>query len=57
MDSAMRDMDKAKRKGGLSGWVAHKTATVRAMAAFAGLYLIPVKKLTPPAQVRMEPIY
>jgi hypothetical protein len=30
---------------------------VRAMAAFAGLYLIPVKTLTPPAQVRMEPIY
>ncbi|WRH64776.1 MAG: magnesium-protoporphyrin IX monomethyl ester (oxidative) cyclase [Fuscovulum sp.] len=57
MDSAMRDMDKAKRKGGLSGWVAHKAATLRAMTAFAGLYLIPVKNLTPPAQVRMEPSY
>ena len=57
MDSAMRAMDAANRKGGLSGWVAHKAATVRAMTAFAGLYLIPVKKTVPPANVRMEPSY
>ena len=57
MDSAMRAMDAANRKGGLSGWIAHKAATARALTAFVGLYLIPVKHTTPPAQVRLEPSY
>ncbi|WP_235933279.1 magnesium-protoporphyrin IX monomethyl ester (oxidative) cyclase [Paragemmobacter ruber] len=57
MDEAMRDMDKAKRQGGLGGWLAHKTASLRALRAFAGLYLIPVKHQIPPAQVRLEPSY
>jgi magnesium-protoporphyrin IX monomethyl ester (oxidative) cyclase len=57
MDQAMRDMDSAKRKGGIAGWISHKTASARAMLAFAGLYLIPVKHMTPPADVRLEPSF
>ena len=53
----MRDMDSAKRKGGIAGWIGHKTASARAMLAFAGLYLIPVKHMTPPANVRLEPSF
>ena len=57
MDAAMRDMEKAKKKGGLGGWIAHKAASARAMTAFAGLYLIPVKDNRPPVNVRLEPSY
>jgi magnesium-protoporphyrin IX monomethyl ester (oxidative) cyclase len=57
MDTAMRDMDRAKKAGGLSGRVAHLAASARALTAFVGLYLIPVKTNTPPASVRMEPVY
>ncbi|MBA4324020.1 MAG: magnesium-protoporphyrin IX monomethyl ester (oxidative) cyclase [Rhodobacter sp.] len=57
MNAAMIDMEKGKRKGGLSGRVAHATASARAMLAFARLYLIPVIRSTPPANVRLEPTY
>jgi magnesium-protoporphyrin IX monomethyl ester (oxidative) cyclase len=57
MNSAMIDMERAKKKGGLGGWTLHKLAAARALTAFAGLYLIPVKRNTPPASCRMEPSY
>jgi magnesium-protoporphyrin IX monomethyl ester (oxidative) cyclase len=57
----MRDsfsaMDAAKKRGGVGGWVAAKMATAKAGFAFVSLYLIPVKRSTPPASVRMEPTY
>ena len=57
MNDAMLDMERGKKAGGVGGWLKHKTASARAMLAFAGLYLIPVKKTVPPANVRMEPSY
>jgi magnesium-protoporphyrin IX monomethyl ester (oxidative) cyclase len=57
MNDAMVDMEKAQKAGGLGGWIAHKLATTRALAAFVRLYLIPVKRNTPPASVRLEPAY
>ena len=57
MNAAMITMEKAKRKGGLSGRIAGALAGARAGLAFASLYLIPVKRNTPPASVRLEPSY
>ncbi|MFO1201553.1 MAG: magnesium-protoporphyrin IX monomethyl ester (oxidative) cyclase [Tabrizicola sp.] len=57
MNAAMIDMEKGKKKGGLSGRIQHATASARAMLAFARLYLIPVKGSTPPVSVRLEPSY
>ena len=57
MNDAMLDMERAQKAGGTSGWLKHKAASARALAAFVGLYLIPVKKTVPPANVRMEPSY
>lgn len=57
MNAAMIDMEKGKRKGGVSGRISHATASARAMLAFARLYLIPVKRSTPPVNVRLEPSY
>jgi magnesium-protoporphyrin IX monomethyl ester (oxidative) cyclase len=57
MNAAMIDMEKGKKKGGLSGRLSHATASARAMLAFARLYMIPVKGSTPPVSVRLEPSY
>jgi magnesium-protoporphyrin IX monomethyl ester (oxidative) cyclase len=57
MNAAMLDMERGQKAGGVAGWIKHKTATARAMLAFAGLYLIPVKHQTPPANVQLEPSY
>jgi magnesium-protoporphyrin IX monomethyl ester (oxidative) cyclase len=57
MNAAMIDMEKGKRKGGISGRLQHATASARAMLAFARLYTIPVKRSTPPLSVRLEPSY
>ncbi len=57
MNAAMLDMERAQKKGGVMGRLAHVAASSRALLAFAGLYLIPVKHTTPPANVRMEPSY
>jgi magnesium-protoporphyrin IX monomethyl ester (oxidative) cyclase len=54
---AMADMAAAKAKGGVSGWVGKNIAGLRAGLTFAGLYLIPVKKHTVPANPRLEPAY
>jgi magnesium-protoporphyrin IX monomethyl ester (oxidative) cyclase len=55
--AAMSDMDRAKRRGGPGGWLGKTWAGARAASAFAGLYLIPVKKNTPPASSRLAPMY
>ncbi|HBV54177.1 MAG TPA: magnesium-protoporphyrin IX monomethyl ester (oxidative) cyclase, partial [Rhodobacteraceae bacterium] len=40
-----------------SGWFTHKIGSLRALRAFVGLYLIPVKHTKPPANVRLEPSF
>lgn len=57
MNDAMIQMEKGAKQGGLSGWLRHKAGTARAALAFARLYLIPVRKTTPPAKVRLEPAF
>ena len=57
MRDAFGAMDKAKRQGGLGGWIGHKLAAARALSAFVALYTIPVIPSTPPVNVRMEPSY
>ena len=57
MEAAMRDMDSAKRSGGVGGWLAHKAASARALFAFARIYTIPVIRNTPPVSVRLEPSF
>jgi magnesium-protoporphyrin IX monomethyl ester (oxidative) cyclase len=57
MNAAMIDMEKGKRKGGVTGRVSHAFASARAMLAFARLYTIPVRRSTPPVSVRLEPSY
>ncbi|MFN4156404.1 MAG: magnesium-protoporphyrin IX monomethyl ester (oxidative) cyclase [Paracoccaceae bacterium] len=57
MNVAMLDMERGRKKGGLSGRMTNAWGTVRALAAFVSLYTIPVKHTTPPASVRMEPAY
>jgi magnesium-protoporphyrin IX monomethyl ester (oxidative) cyclase len=57
MRAALTDMAVAKEKGGFSGWLGKNTAGARAGLAFAGLYLMPVKKRTVPANPRLEPAY
>jgi magnesium-protoporphyrin IX monomethyl ester (oxidative) cyclase len=57
MNNAFLAMDAAKKQGGVGGRVKGWWASARAMAAFARLYLIPVKRNAPPASVRLEPAY
>ncbi|MEM1048317.1 MAG: magnesium-protoporphyrin IX monomethyl ester (oxidative) cyclase [Pseudomonadota bacterium] len=55
--AAFDDMEKAQQKGGLMGRLGKMTAGLRAGLAFAGLYLVPVKKNTVPESSRLEPAY
>ncbi len=57
MNDGMLEMERGQKAGGLSGWLRHKAGSVRAMLAFANLFLIPVKHQTPPANVRLEPAF
>ncbi len=57
MERAFRDMDAAKKRGGAIGKIRGWAASARAAAAFARLYLIPVKQVAAPASVRLEPAY
>jgi magnesium-protoporphyrin IX monomethyl ester (oxidative) cyclase len=57
MNAALLSIEAAKRQGGVMGKVKGAAASTRAGLAFARLYLIPVKKTTPPANVRLEPTY
>ncbi len=55
--AAFIDMDAAKRRGGVSGKLAKYAAGTRAGLGFLRLYLLPVKKNTPPASSRLEPAF
>ncbi len=57
MERAFRKMEAAERSGGMGKAIGKLTAGAQAAYAFAALYLIPVKKSTPPASVRLEPSY
>ena len=57
MEAAFSDMERATKRGGLSGQIGRITAGARAGLAFASLYLIPVKQNKVPENVRLEPAY
>jgi ABC-type transport system substrate-binding protein len=61
MDKLLQDaaieMDEAKRRGGVAGWLGKVTGGAKALTAFVALYTIPVIKREPPKNVRLEPIY
>ena len=50
-------MEKAHKRGGIMGRIGKTLAGARAGLAFAGLYLIPSKPSTPPADPRLVPAY
>jgi magnesium-protoporphyrin IX monomethyl ester (oxidative) cyclase len=57
MKAAFDQMDEGAKQGGLGGKVKKMAGTTKAALAFARLYLIPVKRNTPPASVRLQPSY
>jgi magnesium-protoporphyrin IX monomethyl ester (oxidative) cyclase len=57
MKDAFDQMDAGAKQGGLGGKLTKMAGTTKAALAFARLYLIPVKKNTPPASVRLQPSY
>ncbi|WP_245867034.1 magnesium-protoporphyrin IX monomethyl ester (oxidative) cyclase [Oceaniglobus roseus] len=57
MNRAFQAMDRAKQKGGVSGWLGRMAAGAGAARAFAALYLIPIKANVPPENVRLQPAY
>ena len=50
-------MEKAHKRGGIMGRIGKTMAGARAGLAFAGLYLIPSKPSTPPADPRLVPAW
>ncbi len=56
-EAAFIAMDAANRQGGIAGRLKATVAKARMLAAFVGLYTIPVIRSTPPASVRLEPAY
>ena len=52
-----KNMEEAKRKGGIIGRVNHLLASTRALSIFVGLYLIPSKKNAVPENPRLQPSY
>ena len=57
MRDAFIAMDAAKRRGGVSGYIARILAGASALRGFVAIYTIPVVKTVPPVNVRMEPVY
>ncbi|MFN3260212.1 MAG: magnesium-protoporphyrin IX monomethyl ester (oxidative) cyclase [Pikeienuella sp.] len=57
LNTAFIAMEKAHKKGGLMGRIGKTLAGAHAGLAFAGLYLIPSKPSTPPADPRLVPAY
>ena len=57
MNDAFLTMDAGKRQGGIGGFFRHKAGMAKAAVTFVRLYTLPVKKMTPPANVRLEPSY
>ncbi|MEM9812529.1 MAG: magnesium-protoporphyrin IX monomethyl ester (oxidative) cyclase [Pseudomonadota bacterium] len=57
MERIFGEADAAKARGGLAGRIGNAWAMTRAAATFAQLYLLPVKRNTPPASSRLVPAY
>jgi len=57
INAAFLKMDEGKRQGGIGGFFKHKAGMAKAALTFVRLYTLPVKKMTPPANVRLEPSY
>jgi magnesium-protoporphyrin IX monomethyl ester (oxidative) cyclase len=57
MNAAFLGMEDAQRRGGIGGKLAKFGHGAKAAFAFFRLYTIPVIKQTPPASVRLEPVY
>ena len=57
LNGIFTSMDQAKRQGGVLGRLKAAALSARAASAFAGLYMIPVKKNDLPASSRLEPAY
>ena len=57
LNGIFTSMDQAKRQGGVLGRLKAAALSARAASAFAGLYMIPVKKNELPASSRLEPAY
>ncbi len=57
LNDAFVAMEKAHKRGGIAGRIGKTLAGARAGLAFAGLYLIPSKSSTPPADPRLVPAY
>ncbi|MEM8810999.1 MAG: magnesium-protoporphyrin IX monomethyl ester (oxidative) cyclase [Pseudomonadota bacterium] len=55
--AAFRSMEDAQKRGGISGTIGRALGGLRAVSAFAGLYLIPVKKNEVAEDSRLEPAY
>jgi magnesium-protoporphyrin IX monomethyl ester (oxidative) cyclase len=49
--------ERAKARGGILGWATRGAAAVAGAAVFARLYLLPVKRHTLPAQIRVAPAW
>ena len=57
IEAAYKDVEAGTRAGGVGGTLKRWGGMARAGMGFARLYLLPVKKSTPPASVRLEPAY
>ncbi|MEM8556073.1 MAG: magnesium-protoporphyrin IX monomethyl ester (oxidative) cyclase, partial [Pseudomonadota bacterium] len=57
MEQASRDIDAAKKQGGLGGKLAQAWGSLRAARAFIALYTIPVIRHQVPEVTRLEPTY
>ena len=57
LQKANADIDAAKKRGGIGGWLGRVWGGARATAAFASLYTIPAVRHDRPASTRLEPCY
>ncbi|MEO0914813.1 MAG: magnesium-protoporphyrin IX monomethyl ester (oxidative) cyclase, partial [Pseudomonadota bacterium] len=57
LNSIFLSADKARKAGGVGGWLGHKWAMARAGVTFAQLYFLPVKRNDVPESSRMVPAY
>ncbi len=57
LDRANRDIDAARARGGLGGFLGRAAGMARAGAAFLSIYTMPVKRTELPASPRMEPAW
>ena len=57
MEAASRQIDAAKKRGGIGGMLSRIGGMAKAAKAFVSLYTIPSKKNEVPENVRLEPAY